>query len=225
MILPRPYTLAQNISFTLLALFLLPLIDIFFFYEAEISGNTKIAIEDHDLENTQVILLFVSGVIYLQTLIYAQKGQRLFPSAGALLCLSFILRELDVEKFDLPQVIILIGHGLGRNILLISLWLLVIVIFIRNYKHYLEIAVYLLMTRSALLMIAGGLLLIVGDLFEDRVFGVNFHQLYEELSELNAYYFILIASLNLMFDLQRNINQKSTSKSFLKPMSRTNGIK
>jgi hypothetical protein len=209
MILPKPYTFTWNVSPTILGLIAILLIDASFIYEVEIEGNTEIVKENHALENNQVIMLFICGAVYLQTLFDTQKDRKLFPCAGALLCLSFILRELDVEKFDLPQIIILIGHGLGRNIMLIGLWLLVIVLFIRNYKHYLEFSIYLLMTRSALLMIAGGLLLFVGNLFEDRVFSVNYHQLYEELSELTAYSLILLASLNLSADLQRHINRKS----------------
>jgi hypothetical protein len=203
MIRLKPRTLNLNIFPTTAALFVLSLIDALFFYEAEIKANTDIIKEDHSLENNQVILLFISGLIYLWTLFHVQKGHKLFPCAGALLCLSFILRELDVEKFDLPQAIILLGHGLGRNILLICLWLLVIALFLRNYKHYMAIAVSLLKTRSALFMFVGGLSLIVGSLFDDRVFDVDAYQLYEELSELNGYYFILLASLNLFFNLAR----------------------
>jgi hypothetical protein len=225
MILPKPYTFTLNVSSTIVGLIAILLIDASFIYEVEIEGNTEIIKENHALENNQVIMLFICGAVYLQTLFYTQKDQKLFPGAGALLCLSFILRELDVEKFELPQVIILLGHGLGRNIMLIGLWLLVIVLFIRNFKHYLEFSIYLLMTRSALLMIAGGLLLFVGNLFEDRVFGVKFHQLYEELSELTAYSLILLASLNLSSDLQSESKGNCSPKLFVKLLNRSNGIK
>lgn len=203
MIVSKPYTLHLKICPTLVLLSTLALIDGLFFYEARINANMEIVKEDHSLENDQVILLFISGLVYLRTFFYVRKGHKLFPCAGALLCLSFILRELDIEKFDLPQAVILLGHGLGRNILLAGLWLLTTALFLRNYKHYLEIAAYLLKNRSARFMIIGGLLLIVGDLFEDGVFGVVAYQLYEELSELDGYFFILLASLNLFFDLER----------------------
>jgi hypothetical protein len=203
MILPKPYTLNLKISPTAAAIFALVLIDALFFYEAEIKENAEIVKEDHSLENDQVILLFVSGLVYLRALFHVQKGHKLFPCAGALLCLSFILRELDIEKYDLPQAIILLGHGLGRNMLLIGLWLLITALSLRHYKHYLEIAASLLKTRSALFIIAGGLSLVAGSLFEDKVFGVDAYQLYEELSEFNGYYFILLASLHLFPDLER----------------------
>lgn len=225
MILPKPYTFTLNVSSTIVALIALLLIDASFIFEVEVGGNTEIVKENQALENYQVILLFICGTVYLQTLFYAQKGQKLFPAAGALLCFSFILRELDVEKFDLPRIIILLGHGLGRNIMLISLWLLVTGLFVRDYKHYLGIAVNLLMTRSALLMIAGGLLLILGDLFEKMVFGVTFHQLYEELSELNGYFFILLAALSLSSDLQHKSDPNDSSKTLLKLLNRVNGVK
>jgi hypothetical protein len=225
MILPKAYTFTLNVSSTIVGLIAILLIDASFIYEVEIEGKAEIAKEDHTLENNQAILLLICGAVYLQAMLHTQKGQKLFPATGALLCLSFILRELDVEKFDLPQVIIFLGHGLGRNIMLISLWLLVTLLFIRNFKHYLGIADYLLMTRSTLFMTAGGLLLIVGDLFEDRIFAVNFHQLYEELAELNGYFFILLASLSLSSDLQRKSHQDSSAKSFLKLIHRANWVK
>jgi hypothetical protein len=225
MILPKPCTLSLNVNAMILALIALLLIDASFIFEVEVGGNTEIVKEDQALENYQVILLFICGTVYLQTLFYAQKGQKLFPAAGALLCFSFILRELDVEKFDLPEIIILLGHGIGRNIMLIGLWLLLAVLFVRNSKHYLGIAVNLLMTRSALLMVAGGLLLILGDLFEDKIFGVTFHQLYEELSELNGYFFILLAALGLSSDLQHNNSDRNNfSKALLKRLKRANGV-
>jgi hypothetical protein len=203
MIISKPYTLNLKIYPAMVPLLTLALVDGLFFYEARINANMEIVKEDHSLENVQVILLFISGLVYLRTVFSVRKGHKLFPCTGALLCLSFILRELDIEKHDLPQAIILLGHGLGRNILLISLWLLITALFLRNYKHYLEIAAYLLKTRSTRFMVMGGLLLIVGDLFEDGIFGVAAYQFYEELSELDGYFFILLASLSLFFDLER----------------------
>jgi hypothetical protein len=226
MILPKPCTLSLNVNAMIMAFIALLLLDASIIFEVEVGGNTEIVKEDQALENYQVILLFISGAVYLQTLFYAQKGQKLFPAAGALLCFSFILRELDVEKFDLPEIIILLGHGLGRNIMLIGLWLLLAVSFARNYKHYLGIAVNLLMTRSALLMVAGGLLLIVGDLFEDKIFGVTFHQLYEELSELNGYFLILLAALSLSSDLLHNNSDRNNfPKALLKRLNRVKVVK
>ncbi|MGR8953681.1 MAG: hypothetical protein ACU83V_14910 [Gammaproteobacteria bacterium] len=187
------------------------MIDSIFYYKAEVGGDTEIAHENHSLENIQVILLLTSGLAYLRTVFYIPKDHRLLPWVGALLCFSFILRELDVEKFDLPQVIIFLGgHGYGRNIMLISLWLWAAVLFFRNPRHYWSLAMHILPIRSCLFVILGGVLLVVGSLFESQVFGVKSYQLYEELSEMNGYAFILFASLNLLDDLQYIRNQQST---------------
>ncbi|MGZ8188892.1 MAG: hypothetical protein ACXWTN_09050 [Methylosarcina sp.] len=159
------------------------------------------------MENLQGILLFIAGLTYSQAVLYVQKSHRLLPLGGALLCLSFLLRELDVEKFDLPGWIILLGSGYGRNILLISLCLLVVVLLIKNHKHYLPAVLNLLSRKTGIFAILGGFLLVLGSLFDDELFDVKLYQFYEELTEMNGYYFILLSALNLCLDLSPRSSQ------------------
>lgn len=182
--------------------------DLFFYYQVEIIKNLSVFKENQLLENLQGILLFIAGLTYAQAILHVQKPYRLLPMGGALLCLSFLLRELDVEKFDLPQWIILLGSGYGRNIMLVSLWLLVVGLLVKNYKHWLPVALDLLFSRTGIFAILGGLLLILGSLFDDEVFDVKMYQFYEELSEMNGYYFILLSALSLCLDLSSRSSQE-----------------
>jgi hypothetical protein len=189
----------------IVALCPLILANVLMYYEVEIGGNTEIYKEDNFLENLQVLIIFISGFSCSLAMLIVQKGQRILPFIGALFSFSCITRELDIEKHDFPQLMILLGHGWGRKILLLSLWLSVAFVIIRNHKRYLRIALNLLATRTGLFAITGGLFLILGTLFEEQVFDVKFYVFYEELAEMNGYYFILLSSLNLFFDLQCSI--------------------
>lgn len=72
-------------------------------------------------ENTQVILLIISAVGFLFLLPF-KHPYKTIHLAIALLCFSFILRELDLEHMDVFQIIKILGSGQGRILLLTSLW-------------------------------------------------------------------------------------------------------
>jgi hypothetical protein len=182
----------------------LVLTDLFFYYKVEIVRDLNVFKENQLMENFQVFLILIAGFAFLQSVALVEKSLRLLPLAGSLLSFSFTLRELDVEKFDVPRFIaFLFGHGYGRNTLLASLWLMVVIAFVKNRAHYLKIVLGLLARPSGMLAVTGGLLLILGSLFDDRIFDVQLYQFYEELSEMNGYYCLLLSSLYLLFDLKR----------------------
>lgn len=188
------------------------LANLLMYYEVEIGGNTEIYKEDNFLENLQVLIIFISGVACSLAMLIVQKDQRTIPFIGSLFSFSCITREFDIEKHDFPQLMILLGSGWGRKILVAGLWLSVAFVIIRNHKRYLGMAINLLATRTGLFAITGGLFLILGTLFEEQVFDVKFYVLYEELAELNGYYFILLSSLTLFFDLQRSIEPEISTE-------------
>jgi hypothetical protein len=180
------------------------LTDLFFYYKVEVVQDFNVFKENQLMENFQVFLILIAGLAFLQSVAFVEKSLRLLPLAGSLLSFSFTLRELDVEKFDVPRFIaFLFGHGYGRNTLLASLWLMVVIAFAKNRAYYLKIVLGLLGRPSGVLAITGGLLLILGSLFDDRIFDVQLYQFYEELSEMNGYYCLLLSSLYLLFDLKR----------------------
>jgi hypothetical protein len=49
-------------------------------------------------------------------------NERLIYLAIALLSFSFLLRELDMEHLSIPSIFQMLGSGLGRKELLVSLW-------------------------------------------------------------------------------------------------------
>ncbi len=70
------------------------------------------------LDSTQVLTLALALVFFLVPVFDSVRNDRLIAVFMSLLSLGFILRELDVEQFDLPNILILLGSGKGRNLLL-----------------------------------------------------------------------------------------------------------
>ncbi|MGR9086059.1 MAG: hypothetical protein ACU841_03185 [Gammaproteobacteria bacterium] len=181
----------------------LMLMNSYFYYRVEVAHDLNVFKENQLLENLQVFLIMIAGLTFSQAVFLVEKSLRLFLLSGSLLSFSFILRELDVEKFDVPPFIaFLFGSGYGRNTLLAGLWLAVVIVFVKSRTHHLKIALGLLGQRSGIFAVTGGLLLILGGLFDDRVFDVALYQFYEELAELNGYFFLLLSSFYLPFDLK-----------------------
>ncbi|MFT4863318.1 MAG: putative neutral ceramidase superfamily lipid hydrolase [Pseudohongiellaceae bacterium] len=77
--------------------------------------------ENAFLENLQVsfLILAVIGFLFLTI---APTNERLIYLAIALLSFSFLLRELDMEHLSIPSIFQMLGSGLGRKELLVSLW-------------------------------------------------------------------------------------------------------
>jgi hypothetical protein len=171
------------------------LVDIAFVYQGVINGASYLVDENNVLENAQAIILFLSMLVLSYALVNAEKGNRGVLFAGALACLTFFLREVDVKDFDLPQAIIFVGSGSGRNATLGALWLLVFVGIFRRFSYYKEVFSRLLFSTPCFLFCVGGALLLIGKFFEENMLGLSSYKFYEELAEMNAYCFILMAAV------------------------------
>ncbi|OQX58548.1 MAG: hypothetical protein B5M52_05265 [Helicobacteraceae bacterium 4484_230] len=168
---------------------------IFLYHQISVVGAIYISDENGVLENLQVLILFISMLIFLIASIYSKKRDRAVLFSGALLCLTFLLREVDVEDLDVWQIFIFLGSGAGRNVFLSVLWLMMFVVVWKDFSYYRALFVRLLFAMPGGLFVTGGILLLAGSLFDNNVFDVKFYRLYEELLEMNGYYFILLSSI------------------------------
>ena len=80
--------------------------------------NTSVFSENGLLENVQALTLIITLFFFLAPTFNRFRSDRLLGVFFSFLTLSFILRELDIETFDLPNILILMGSGQGRNLLL-----------------------------------------------------------------------------------------------------------
>ena len=88
------------------------------FYAVMLLDDPSVYAENNLLESTQALTLALALVFFLVPVFDSVRNDRLIAVFLSLLSLGFILRELDVEQFDLPNLLILLGSGKGRNLLL-----------------------------------------------------------------------------------------------------------
>lgn len=158
-------------------------------------GATRIYAENALIETIQACVLAIACLVYLVTAVLEKRSDKPILLACCLLCYLFVLRELDVEKFDLPQAVIFVGSGIGRNA---SVALGFVAIFIyavfNDFSFYLAKALEFARSRPGVLLMTGGLCLLFGQFFEKND-TIRHHVFFEEIVELSGYVFILLSSI------------------------------
>ena len=190
------------------ALLLILSANILFVYFSFLKGNNTICEENYFLENLQAILVATSGLVFLAYLVHMKKPYSFILWSLALLCFSFLLHELDVEKHDLPKFLVLLGSGAGRNIMISALWAFVAVQLLRDFSRMKKVIRNYLLSYSGILLIICGGLLITGSLFDHKVIVIDvfFRRCYEELLELNGYLMLFGAALTSRSSLRKISN-------------------
>jgi hypothetical protein len=157
-------------------------------------NNTQIYAENGLLENIQACILVIAFAVYLVNAAIEKRPGKLIPLFFSLLCYSFLLRELNIETFDIPYPLQFIGSGSGRDISLAIAFFAVFFYAATNYSFYRKAVISHLKTRAGWLLIVAGVLLVVGASFEDY-HSITHHIFIEEKLELFAYILILFSSI------------------------------
>tara|TARA_B110000967_G_scaffold61060_1_gene62734 strand:- start:153 stop:752 length:600 start_codon:yes stop_codon:yes gene_type:complete len=165
------------------------------FYAVMLLGDPSVYGENNLLENAQALTLTLTLILFLVPLFDSFRNDRLIAVFLSLLSLGFILRELDVEQFDVPNVLILLGSGKGRNLLLGTGLFLTLATALFRFRYYLSLSRCFLRNGSGIATLFAGLFLIVGDMFEK--IDIPYHVLYEESLELIGYAVLLLAASKL----------------------------
>lgn len=156
--------------------------------------NTRIHLENGLIENIQACLLAISCIVYLIGAFFAKKPEKLILCTCSLLCYSFLLREVQVGKLDIPNVLKIIGSGIGRNLTIGTAFVAIFAYAIfSDYSYYKTAALGFIRTRPGVLLLAAALFLVLGFFFEEQKLMIH-HQFYEEISELFGYLLILLSS-------------------------------
>lgn len=155
--------------------------------------NISLYQENGLLENAQVLILFITFFVFFLLSVNQKRNDKLIVTFFALLSFNFILREIDVEEFDIPAVFILFGSGVGRKALLAMGFLGIFFFAMLNVKYYAGLSKSLLGSRVGTLFFMAAVFLFAGGFFEEAAF--LHHTYFEELSELTGYILLLLASL------------------------------
>ena len=165
------------------------------FYSAVWLENRSIFSENGLLENFQALTLFITLFFFLVPMFNRRRSDRLLAVFFSILTLGFVLRELDVETFDLPEIFIILGSGQGRDLLLSFGILSTIGFALLKFRYYLDLAICFLKSRSGFAAFSSGIFLYIGDFFENLQ--IPYNVLYEESFELMGYSILLLAASRL----------------------------
>jgi len=165
--------------------------------------------EDHIYENVQVLCLFISMVIFLYASFMRDFKSIAFLSAVT--CFLFILRELDVENFDIPHIFILLFSGTGKKMLFAFLILLSLYFVKKSYEVKHIIKNFIPDMNPFIILLA--LLFVISWVFDKEIFDTPYNLLFEELAETNAYFIIIAAALfyNMKYKLSGSNGESSLS--------------
>jgi len=165
------------------------------FYAVMLLDDPSVYAENNLLESTQALTLALALVFFLVPIFDSVRNDRLIAVFMSLLSLGFILRELDVEQFDLPNILILLGSGKGRNLLLGTGLLLTLATALFKFRYYLSLSRCFFRHGAGIATLFAGLFLVIGDMFEK--IDIPYHVLYEESLELVGYAILLLAASKL----------------------------
>jgi len=155
----------------------------------------ELAQENGVLENTQVALLLLSGLVFVVQSFRVERNLRFILWMGAWLSPSIILRELDIEKLAVPQWVVAIGSGMGRNLIMAAGWSALGVLAIKSYPELKGSFARIARSRMAIFMFFAGILLLLGSLFDHETVVADQGMFWEEAFETIAYFLLLPAAL------------------------------
>ncbi len=166
----------------------------YFSYCTFILDDSSIYEENGIMENSQVVLQIAAIMVFLYTALTQQRNDKLILVFFSWLCLSFFLREIDVEYLDIPETIKWFGHGTGRALLLVSTLLAILIYAFTHFTYYKKLSMEFILSYKMLGMISAGLLLVTGEVFEN-ITTLKHNIFMEEAFEFAGYGLILIMAI------------------------------
>lgn len=189
-----------------LCFMVIALLNVAAYFIAVFAGHTALYAENNILENLQAIFALFAALVGVLHTRHNDSLLRLTGLYFTVLGLSVFLREVDVERlhYNIPTTLTWFGHGVGRNILLATLWFtlfwLTVKLWRKDIKPYLS---QLFLSPTAILMACSFALLLVSDLCERNIFGNRHHVFYEEMFELNGYILFFAAAITAKLSIFR----------------------
>jgi hypothetical protein len=150
--------------------------------------------ENGVLENTQVALLLLSGLVFVMQSFRVEHTVRFILWMGAWLSPSVIFRELDIEKLAVPQWFIWVGSGMGRNLILGMGWIVLCILAVKSYSEWKGHFGRVVRSRAAIFVCAAGIMLFLGAAFDHGTAKAENGKLWEEILETIGYFLLLPAA-------------------------------
>lgn len=133
-------------------------------------ADPGVAEENRLLENLQASALFLALVLSLVNLAPLRRRPPPYVAAGlAVLFLTLLLRELDLEKLDLPGELTFLGSGTGRNLLLGLLWGAVLLGVARNRRRVKEDTLAYIRSPLMYYLLAAATFYVIGEALDKKM--------------------------------------------------------
>jgi len=159
-------------------------------------GMASIYTENSWVENAQVAILCIACAIFFIDAQGLSGRHKTLCYFFSMLCFAFMFREVDFDRIDgMPDFIVFMLAGKGRTFFFIIL-LALLALMLRDIKIYwASLTQYLRCSVVVYIGIAALMLIIFSTAFDKKLIVIEHRIFFEELSEMTAYYFILLASL------------------------------
>ncbi|MDQ3059737.1 MAG: hypothetical protein M3R45_09445 [Pseudomonadota bacterium] len=159
-------------------------------------GKIELYSENGLLENIQAMVLAAACLAFLRPVIFEKRPDRLILLFCTLVCYAFVLREIDGETLDVPEVFRRLGSGTGRNMTIAAALLVIVSFFVFNFSYQARRVFLFLRSLSGALVLMGGAFLFLGEVFEKST-SIAHHAYFEEIAELVGDVFILLGGLSV----------------------------
>lgn len=187
------------------------LLDIALCYLVVIKDAATIYRENGWMENMQVGFLAIACVLFFVTALRLESRHRMVCFFFAMLSFIFMFREVDVDKFDVPQFLIFMLAEQGRSFFFIIL-LGILGWEIKNFSHYWRNkSIYMASSSFIYITVAALLLIIFSHAFDRKLIMIEHRVFFEELAEMTSYLMILGAGLFAYKDLNAVTAQIETA--------------
>jgi len=132
-----------------------------------------------------VCLLLLSLIITIYIALDRVREDTIISIVLSIALFGILLREIDIEDFNVPVWVIAIGSGAGRTLLLSIMLAPVLLFMIVKYQKYYDLVKKYFLSQVGLSLVLSFCLLLIGSMFEHEY--LLSRTLIEESFELIAY--------------------------------------
>jgi hypothetical protein len=159
----------------------------------EYLGHVVLADENGPLEMFQVLFTCLAIVLFYFAAFKSNRPQTQLYCAIALTFFTFLIRELDLRKLDLPGILTHIASGPSERLFIAVGIIGVLVLLIVYRMELIKTGLAYIPTLPGMLIVAGAVFLVGGDVFDKELIDTPFFRLYEEWLEFNGYFLLSFA--------------------------------
>ena len=132
-----------------------------------------------------MFLLLFSLIITIYIAFDRVRQDKIISIVLSIALFGILLREIDIEDFNIPMWVIAIGSGTGRTLLLSIMLAPVLLFMVVNHHKYYGLVKKYFMSQVGLSLVLSFCLLLIGSMFEHEY--LLSRTLIEESFELIAY--------------------------------------